>query len=125
MTRVQSYYAIAKARARVMLFTILLPFQCLYIISIAGKTSALRLALSPFGVTDYLGGKSTMASIVNQAATSTLPIGLDDIKSPAVFEDITVQFFNGSLHSTISSGSIRARASVLVTANQAFCDTER
>ena len=63
-----------------------------------------------------------MASIVNQAATSTLPIGLDNIKSPAVLKDIAVRFFNDS---TVSCGSIQARASVLVTANHAFCDTKR
>ena len=85
----------------------------------------MELAESIYGVLDHLGGKSTLASIINKAGTSTLPIGLDDVKSPVLFEDVAVQLFNGSLHSTISSGCVHPRGSVIVTANQAFCGTQK
>ena len=85
----------------------------------------MELAESIYGVLDHLGGKSMLASIINKAGTSTLPIGLEDVISPALFEDVTVQFFKGSLHLTISSGCVRPRGSVIVTANQAFRGTQK
>ena len=70
-------------------------------------------------------GKSTLASITNRAAIATIPIGLDDVRSDIIMEDIAVQFYNSSSHATMSSGNKKPRSSVIVTANKSFCTTER
>lgn len=88
----------------------------------------MKLALSLY-TTQYkvleLGGKSSPAAILNRAAVSTLPIGLDDIKSAAAMEEIAVHFYNGACHTTVSSGQTVPHTSLIVTANDSFCGTER
>ena len=91
----------------------------------SGKTTALKMALSLYGIFTCLGGKSTLASITNRAAIATIPIGLDDVRSDIIMEDIAVQFYNSSSHATMSSGNKKPRSSVIVTANKSFCTTER
>lgn len=77
--------------------------------------------VEPLAAHEMLSGKSTLPSIINKSSTSTLTIGID-IKSKVLFEDIAIQFFNGFVHSIVSSGSVCSRGSVLVTAQQPFME---
>ena len=52
-------------------------------------------------------------------------IGIDDIRSAKKVEAIAVQFFNGFGHNTASSGLLKPRTTIIITANSPFCDSER
>ena len=65
----------------------------------------------------FLGGRSTPPSLMQLATMTTLPIGVDDIQSAAVLEDVAVKFYNGAAHSTCSSKDTRAQTSLIVSGN--------
>ena len=113
-----------------------------------GKSTSLRNSLSLFGahLTNINGPDTPTAAIVSQTSTTTVPIGeilqfcrkftdnspynynkygIDDIRSCKKLEAIAVQLFNGFSHTTLARGLQQPRTSLIVTANQPFCDQER
>ena len=95
--------------------------------TLLGKSTSLRVALSLYGVDEmhFLGGRSTPPSLMQLATMTTLPIGVDDIQSAAVLEDVAVKFYNGAAHSTCSSKDTRAQTSLIVTGNGDFAGSQR
>lgn len=87
--------------------------------------------------------KSTAASIVNQASSSTIPIGetaqlfacsshcivfilgIDDIKSAKKLEELAVEFFNGFTCKTVQGGEARPKTGLIVTSNCPFAENQR
>ena len=76
---------------------------CFFYTYLSRKTSFMQVALNLFAVYEYLSGKSTLPSVISKSSTSTLPIGINDVKSPVLFEDTAVQFFHDSVHLIISN----------------------
>ena len=108
----------------------------------------MKLALSIFGVPDANSPMTSVSSILEQSALSTLLIGkimciicyielsqlllslyihagFDDIRSARKMEELAVGFFNGFAFQTVTRGAITPRTTVLVTSNQAFTETPR
>ena len=65
------------------------------------------------------------AAIVSWAAGTTIPLGIDDIRSEKKAETVAVQFFNGFSHNTCSTGELKPHTSVIITSNSAFSNSER
>ena len=50
---------------------------------------------------------------------------LDDAQSNLKIEEIAVELFNGFAKRTVKSGSLKPKTSIIVTSNEAFCDSQR
>lgn len=75
--------------------------------------------------THVSGPDTHKAVIVNMASGTTIPLGIDDIRSSKRAETIAVQFFNGFAHNTCASGERKSQTSVIMTSNSPFCSSER
>jgi len=64
-------------------------------------------------------GQSYPEGLLRWSATSSLPVGVDDIKSAASMEDIAVTFFNAAVHTTVA-GSHKPKATVLASSNNSL-----
>lgn len=82
--------------------------------------------MSAFGLGEQslTRGKATPEGLLRWSATSSLPVGVDDIKSAASMEDIAVTFFNTAVH-TIVAGSHKPKATVLASSNDSFIGSDQ
>ena len=53
----------------------------------------MEVTFSHLAIYKHHNGKLILPSVINKSNTSTPPIGIDNIKSHILFEDIAVQFF--------------------------------
>lgn len=92
-----------------------------------GKSTSVRNALSLFGVEhlNITGPDIHPAAVVDKASCTTIPIGIDNIRSAKKAESIAVQFFNGFSHHTCQSGERRLLTSVIMTSNCTFDTNDR
>lgn len=70
------------------------------------------------------GPETHPATILHWASGTTIPIGIDDVKSAKKAESIAIQFFNGFAHNTCS-GEHRPLTSVIISSNCTFSASER
>ncbi len=74
----------------------------------------------------HISGPDTHpAAIINWAAGTTIPIGIDDIRSTKKAETVAVQVFNGFAHNTCTNGQQKPSTSVIITSNSTFYSNER
>ena len=52
-------------------------------------------------------------------------LGIDDVQSKLKIEEIAVELFNGFAKRTVKGGSPKPKTSIIVTSNEAFCDSQR
>ena len=92
-----------------------------------GKSTTLRNIFSILGGEHHhiTGPDTHPATIISKAASTTIPIGIDDIRSAKKAETIAVQFFNGFAHNTCQSGQLKPSTSVIITSNSTFSDSRR
>ena len=85
-----------------------------------GKTATLKAILSIFGLGDRClqRGKVTAEALLRLSSLSSFPILVDDISSETKMEEIAVSYFNAAGHTTVASGTIYLRGTILLSSNR-------
>ena len=91
----------------------------------AGKTTALRCALSLWGGSRmHFYSRATRELILQKCSQSTIPMGLDDPSSKKEVEQLVIDLFNGARSGNISRGERNPMTTVLITANFHLANAE-
>lgn len=91
----------------------------------AGKTTALRCALSLWGGSrSHFFSRATRELLMQKCALGTIPFGLDDPSSKKDIEQLVIDLFNGARSGNLSRGERNPVTTLLITANYHLANSE-